>query len=85
MKLIIGATKSFSRLFQKHLDDIPGKHSSLELQKTAILETTHILRNILKYHFINFKYIFQKLIYESQVQGSTVCRRQEMAWKQIKQ
>jgi hypothetical protein len=47
MPIIIGATGSLSRPFQKYLDDIPGKHSSAEIQKTAILETTHILRKIL--------------------------------------
>jgi hypothetical protein len=36
--LIIGATRSLSRSFQKRLGNIFVKHSSLEVKKTAILE-----------------------------------------------
>jgi hypothetical protein len=56
-----GVNGSLSRSFQKHLDDISGKHHNVEVHKTAILGTAHILRNILTYKFINFKCIFQKL------------------------
>jgi hypothetical protein len=55
--MIVGANGSLSRLFQKHLVDIPVEHTSLELQKTAILD----IADILTYNFINFKCIFQKL------------------------
>jgi hypothetical protein len=33
-----------------------------ELQRTAILRTAHILKNILTWQTINFIYIFQKLL-----------------------
>jgi hypothetical protein len=46
--IIIDITGNLSRSFQKYLDDIPGKHSSMELQSnTATLGTEHILRNVL--------------------------------------
>jgi hypothetical protein len=45
------ATASLSQLLRKHLDDIHGKHSSMELQKMVTLETTQILRKILMVAF----------------------------------
>jgi UDP-N-acetylglucosamine pyrophosphorylase len=33
--------------FRKYLSHVPGKHEITELQKTAILGTAHILRNVL--------------------------------------
>jgi hypothetical protein len=36
------ATRTISRSFRKYLRNIPGKHRSKELQKTAILGTAHI-------------------------------------------
>jgi hypothetical protein len=48
--IITGATVSLSRSFQTHLEDIAGKHTSVELQKTAILGTAHILKKTLMYH-----------------------------------
>jgi hypothetical protein len=45
--IITDATRNLSRLFQKYLNDISVKHSSVEVQKTAILGTAHILRKIL--------------------------------------
>ena len=41
--VIIGATGSF----RKYVSNIPGKHEVMELQKTAILGTAHILRKVL--------------------------------------
>ena len=45
--VITGATGTISKLFRKHLSNIPGKHEVKELQKTAILGTAHILRKVL--------------------------------------
>jgi len=44
---IIGATGTISKLFRKCVSDIPGNHDVKELQKTAILDTAHILRKVL--------------------------------------
>jgi hypothetical protein len=44
---IIGATGTISKSFRKYLSSIPGKHDIKELQKTAILGTAHILREVL--------------------------------------
>ena len=40
----IGATGTISKSFRKYLSNIPGKHEIKELQKTAILDTAHILQ-----------------------------------------
>jgi len=45
--VIIGATGTISKSFRKYVSNIPGKHEVKELQKTAILATAHILRNVL--------------------------------------
>jgi hypothetical protein len=47
MPVIIGATGTVSDFFRKYLSSIPGKHDIKELQKTAILGTAHILREVL--------------------------------------
>jgi hypothetical protein len=47
MPITTDATESFSRLFQKHIDDTTGKHSGVELQTTAFLTAAHILRKAL--------------------------------------
>jgi hypothetical protein len=44
---IIGATGTISKSFRKYVSNIPGNHDVKELQKTAILGTTHILRKVL--------------------------------------
>jgi len=44
---IIGATGTISKSFRKYVSNIPGKHEIKELQKTAILDTAHILREVL--------------------------------------
>jgi hypothetical protein len=36
-----------SKSFREYVSNIPGKHEVKELQKTAILGTAHILRNVL--------------------------------------
>jgi hypothetical protein len=45
--VIIGATGTISKSFRKYVSDIPGNHDVKELQKTAILDTAHILRKVL--------------------------------------
>ena len=45
--VIIGATGTISKSFTKYVSNIPGKHEVKELQKTAILGTSHILRKVL--------------------------------------
>jgi len=45
--VIIGATGTISKSFRKYVSNIPGKQGVKELQKTAILDTAHILRKVL--------------------------------------
>jgi hypothetical protein len=47
MPVIIGAIGTISKSFRKYLSSVPGKHDIKELQKTAILGTAHILREVL--------------------------------------
>jgi hypothetical protein len=47
MPVIIGATGTISKSFRKYVSNIPGKHEVKELQKTAIMGTAHILREVL--------------------------------------
>jgi len=47
MPVIIRATGTISKSFRKYMRNIPGKHEVKGLQKTAILGTAHILRNVL--------------------------------------
>ena len=35
------------KTFRKYVSNIPGNHEVKELQKTAILDTAHILRKVL--------------------------------------
>ena len=42
----IGATGTIFKSFRKYMSNIPRKHEVKELQKTAILSTTHILRKV---------------------------------------
>ena len=44
----IGATGTISKSFGKYVSNIPGNHEVKELQKTAILGTAHILREVLR-------------------------------------
>jgi len=43
----IGAIRTISKSFRKYVSNIPGKHGVMELQKTAILGTALILREVL--------------------------------------
>jgi hypothetical protein len=45
--VIIDATGTISKSFRKYVSNIPGNHEVTELQKTAILGTAHILREVL--------------------------------------
>jgi hypothetical protein len=45
--VIIGATGTISKSFRKYLSNVPGIHEVKDLQKIAILGTTHILRKVL--------------------------------------
>jgi hypothetical protein len=45
--LITGMTGTISKSFRKYVSKIPGNHDVMELQKTAILGTAHILRKVL--------------------------------------
>jgi hypothetical protein len=45
--VITGATETISKSFRKYVSSIPGNHEVRELQKTAILDTAHILRKVL--------------------------------------
>jgi hypothetical protein len=45
--VITGASGTISKSFRKYLSSVPGKHDIKELQKTAILDTAHILREVL--------------------------------------
>ena len=44
--VIIRATGIVTRNLKKNLETIPGKHSIDSLQKTAIIETSHIIRKV---------------------------------------
>jgi hypothetical protein len=48
LPVIIGATGTISKPFRNYVSNIPGNHEFRELQKTAILGTAHILREVLK-------------------------------------
>jgi len=45
---IIGATGTVSESFRKYVSNIPGKHEVKELQKTAILGTANLFREVEK-------------------------------------
>ena len=45
--VIIGATGTVSKSFRKYVSDVPGNHDVKELQKTALLDTAHILWKVL--------------------------------------
>jgi hypothetical protein len=45
---IIGATGKVTRSLRKNLEAVPGKHSVDSPQKTAILGTSHIIREVLQ-------------------------------------
>jgi hypothetical protein len=46
--VIIGATGIVTRSLRRNLEAVPGKHSIVSLQKTAVLGTSHIKRKVLQ-------------------------------------
>ena len=44
-----GATGIATRSLRENLEAVPGKHSTVSLQKTAILGTSRIIRKVLQY------------------------------------
>ena len=46
--VIIGATGIVTRSVRKNLEAVTGKHSIDSQQKTAMLETSHIIRKVLQ-------------------------------------
>jgi len=46
--IIIAATGIVTRNLRKNLEALPGKHSIDSLQKTAILGTSHVIREVLQ-------------------------------------
>jgi hypothetical protein len=47
LPIIMGATGTISKAFRKYASKIPGNREVKERQKTAILGTAHILREVL--------------------------------------
>jgi len=45
--VVIGATGTISKSFRKYTSNIPGKHEVMELQKTVILGTAHIIWKVI--------------------------------------
>jgi len=45
--VIIGTTGTISKSLRQYLSNIPGKREIKEMQKTAILDTAHTLREVL--------------------------------------
>ena len=45
--VIIGETGTISKSFRKYLSNVPGNHEIKELQKTAMLDTAHVLGKVL--------------------------------------
>jgi hypothetical protein len=45
--VVTGATGTISKSFRKYVSNLPGNHEGRELQKTAILGTSHILWKVL--------------------------------------
>jgi hypothetical protein len=46
--IVIGATGIVTRSLRKNFEAVPGKHSIDSLQKTALLGTSHIIREALQ-------------------------------------
>jgi hypothetical protein len=46
--IITGATGIVTRSLRKNLEAVPGKDSTVSLQKTAILGTSHIIQKVLQ-------------------------------------
>jgi len=44
--VIIGSTGTISKSLRQYLSNVPGKHEIKDLQKTAVLGTARILREV---------------------------------------
>ena len=44
--LVTGATGTITQSLRQYLSNISGKHGVKELQKTAVLDTAHLLRKV---------------------------------------
>jgi hypothetical protein len=53
MPVLIGSIGTISKPFRKYLSSTPEKHEIGFLQKTAILDTAHLLRRVLMYTIFN--------------------------------
>ena len=49
ISVIIGATGKATESLRKNFKSIPAKHSVASLQKTAVLGTSHIIREVLQF------------------------------------
>jgi hypothetical protein len=75
--IIIGATGSLPLSFQKYVEDITGKHSGMEQQKTAIVETARNFIKTLTQRSIHLECNFQNpLCHEPQGQYVTQAHEQ---------
>jgi hypothetical protein len=52
--IIIGAIGTITKLLRKYLSNIPGKHDIKQVQTTAILDTAHVLWEVLMYKYRTF-------------------------------
>ena len=48
ISVVTGATGIVTKALEKRLEAIPGKHSVDSLQQTAVLGTSHIIREVLQ-------------------------------------
>jgi hypothetical protein len=46
--VIIGTTRIVTKSLREKLEAVPGKYSINSLKKTAILETSHLVRNVVQ-------------------------------------
>jgi hypothetical protein len=53
ISVITVATGTISKSLRHYLSNIPEKHEIKELQKTAELDTAHILREVLMYSIVH--------------------------------
>jgi hypothetical protein len=73
--VIIRAIGTISKSFRKYQSTTKGKHEIKELQKTAVLGTVHVLREVLiqKYKTFNMRKNITCAIYCNYTTGKTMC------------
>ena len=47
ISLTVGSTRAITKPFRSYLNNTPEKHVVKELQKTATMDTAHILRKVI--------------------------------------